>query len=409
MLSTQMLKVVGLAVGTALTRTLRLLVPAHCPGSGVKVSPLEPVLAVAGLNVLPDTPGPDQVPVMPLWVVLRGTEASFAQNGPMGARAGVVAPFTVTIIVLALAHCPAVGVNVKVWLPAPAEAGLKLLPATPGPDQVPFMPLWVAFKGTAASVLQSGPTGFKAGVVAEFTVTGSVLARAHCPAAGVKVRVWLPAPAVAGLKLLPDTPGPDQAPDMPLCVVFSGTAASLMQNGPTDVNAGDVALVTFTINVLTEAHCPALGVNVRVWLPAPAVAGLNVLPDTPGPDQIPVIPLWVVFRGTAASVEQSGPIGGSPGEVALVTLTIIVFTSAHCPASGVKVRVWMPAPAVAGLKIFPETPGPDQVPVIPLWVVFSGTAASVEQKGPILVSVGAVGVLIVMVKDSSSLQEEVGS
>ena len=101
-------------------------------------------------------------------------------------------------------------------------------------------------------------------------------------------------------------------------------------------------------------------------MPAPAVAGLKELPETPGPDQFPVIPLWVVFRAVDAAEMQKGPIGVSAGILKAFTITEVVLTLAHWPAFGVKVSAWLPAPAVAGLKELPATPGPDQFPVIPL-------------------------------------------
>ena len=74
-------------------------------------------------------------------------------------------------------------------------------------------------------------------------------------------------------------------------------------------------------------------------MPAPAVAGLKALPTTPGPDQFPGMPLWVVFRALGASVEQKVPMGASAGVVAALTVTIIVLLLAHWPALGVKVSV----------------------------------------------------------------------
>ena len=374
----------------AFTVTDIVLTLAHWPTFGVKVSVWLPAPAVAGLKELPATPGPDQEPVMPLWVVFKAAGASVAQKGPMDVSAGVLGAFTVTDVVLTLAHWPTFGVKVSVWLPAPAVAGLKELPATPGPDQEPVMPLWVVFKAAGASVAQKGPMEVSAGVLAAFTVTEVVLTLAHWPAAGVKVSVWLPAPAVAGLKEFPETPGPDQFPVMPLCVVFRAAGASVAQKGPMDVSAGVVAAFTVTEVVLRLAHWPAFGVKVIVWLPAPAVAGLKELPETPGPDQFPVMPLCVAFRAAGASVAQKDPMDVRAGVLKAFTVTEVVLRLAHWPAVGVKVSVWLPAPAVAGLNEFPDTPGPDQSPVIPLCVVFRAAGASVAQKDPMEVSAGVL-------------------
>ncbi|RMH74933.1 MAG: hypothetical protein D6683_12090 [Actinomyces sp.] len=72
---------------------------------------------------------------------------------------------------------------------------------------------------------------------AALTVTCRVLALAHCPGFGVKVRVYVPL-SPAGLKLLLLTPVPDHSPLMPLCTVDSATGSSLLQSGPTGVRAG---------------------------------------------------------------------------------------------------------------------------------------------------------------------------
>ena len=58
----------------------------------------------------------------------------------------------------------------------------------------------------------------------------------------------MPAPAVAGLKELPETPGPDQEPVMPLCVVFSAMGKKMAQNGPMGVRAGVVIGVMVMVN-----------------------------------------------------------------------------------------------------------------------------------------------------------------
>ncbi len=148
----------------------------------------------------------------------------------------------------------------------------------------------------------SGPAGL---AVMSPTVTFRVLGLAHWPAPGVKVRVKAPGPVVAGLKVLLDTPGPDQEPAMPLWLAERAAGGEVWQKGPIGVSAGVVRLLTVTLRVLARAHCPAEGVKVR--LKAPAEAGLKVLLVTPGPDQEPVMPLWLVGRLTAGSPWQKGP------------------------------------------------------------------------------------------------------
>jgi hypothetical protein len=67
------------------------------------VVPAVAVLIVAGL----------QVPVMPLVEVAGRTGAvEFRQSDPIGSKVGVTSGSTVTLNVVVVAHCPAVGVNV---------------------------------------------------------------------------------------------------------------------------------------------------------------------------------------------------------------------------------------------------------------------------------------------------------
>jgi hypothetical protein len=146
-----------------------------------------PAPAVVGLKELPVTPGPDQIPVIPLWVVLSAVDAAEMQKGPMEVRVGVILVLTITIMVLLMAHWPTFGVKVSVWLPIPAVAGLKELPATPGPDQFPVMPLCVVFKAVDAAEMQKGPMGVRVGITGAFTVTIIVAGLAHWSAFGVKV------------------------------------------------------------------------------------------------------------------------------------------------------------------------------------------------------------------------------
>ncbi len=86
--------------------------------------------------------------------------------------------FTTIEIVLMVAHCPAVGVNVYVVVARLFIAG----------DQVPLIPFVdVVGKAASGSPEQIAATGIKVGVVDEFTFIVSVVVVAHCPAVGVKV------------------------------------------------------------------------------------------------------------------------------------------------------------------------------------------------------------------------------
>ena len=81
------------------------VVVAHCPAVGVKVYVDVPALAVL-------TAG-DQDPLM-LLVDVVGSVGGVEpwQTGPTALNVGVVGAFTVRLIVVVVAHCPAVGVNV---------------------------------------------------------------------------------------------------------------------------------------------------------------------------------------------------------------------------------------------------------------------------------------------------------
>ena len=54
----------------------------------------------------------DQVPTIPFVEVVRSGLAAPAQIGAMAAKVGIVAGFTVTVIVVVEAHCPVFGVKV---------------------------------------------------------------------------------------------------------------------------------------------------------------------------------------------------------------------------------------------------------------------------------------------------------
>lgn len=140
------------------------------------------------------------------------------------------------------------------------------------------------------------------------TLTEAVLGNAHCPADGVNVKTTAPLNP-AGLNVLPDTPDPLQTPVTPLWVVFNATGAAVLHNGEGALlMTTATAVVIVTDVVLGNAHCPAVGVNVKTTLPLKP-AGLNELPATPDPLQFPVTPLCVVANAAAAAVLHNGPIG----------------------------------------------------------------------------------------------------
>lgn len=53
------------------------------------------------------------------------------------------------------------------------------------------------------------------------------------------------------------------------------------------------------------------------------------------------------------------------GVTGVLTVILVVVRFAHCPTLGVKVRIIFPLKP-EGLKLFADTPLPDQLPVIPL-------------------------------------------
>ena len=85
-----------------MTVTVIVAVVAHCPADGVKVYVVVAVLLIVGL----------QVPVMPLLDVVGKVNVPPGQIAATWVKVGVIGWFTVTVIVVVVAHCPADGVNV---------------------------------------------------------------------------------------------------------------------------------------------------------------------------------------------------------------------------------------------------------------------------------------------------------
>jgi len=97
---------VNVGVICALIVMLSDAVVAHCPADGVNVYVVVPavlVFIVEGLHV----------PVIPLLDVVGRAEAVlFWQSGPIAVNVGVICALIVMLSDAAVAHCPAVGVNV---------------------------------------------------------------------------------------------------------------------------------------------------------------------------------------------------------------------------------------------------------------------------------------------------------
>ncbi len=62
-----------------------------------------------------------------------------------------------------------------------------------------------------------------------------------------------------------------------------------------------------------------------MWSPGPAIAGSNVLPTIPVPDQTP--PGDTALRTTAASTLQNGPIGVIVASTKASTVTFIIVST----------------------------------------------------------------------------------
>lgn len=220
-----------------------------------------------------------------------------------------------------------------------------------------------------------------------------VLDSRHCPGSGIKVSVTLPL-CPDGLKLLPLTPAPDQFPVMLPCVVGNEMGAAISHIADRGVRLTVVGALTVIVIVLLLAHCPELGAKVKVIAPLNP-KGSNELPETPEPLHVPVIPLWVVLRVIGLSAAQSVVgVTESVGVTAAFTVTVVVLDEAHCPAVGVKVKTIGPLKPV-GVKVVPDTPEPDHVPVNPLGVALRVTGLSKAHKVPKDAKVtGGAGVMV---------------
>ena len=179
-------------------------------------------------------------------VVGNATSAAPEQIGATAVNVGVIFALTVTVNVVVVAHCPAVGV--KVYVPVAVLLTIAGL-------QVPVIPLLDVVGSTgAAAPEQIGATAVNAGVTLVLTVTVTVVVVAHNPAVGVKVYVPVVVLlTVAGL----------QVPVIPLLDVVGSTGAvAPEQIGATAVNVGVTFAFTVIVSVVVVAQRPAVGVNV---------------------------------------------------------------------------------------------------------------------------------------------------
>ena len=119
---------------------------------------------------------------------------------------------------------------------------------------------------------------------------------------------------------------------------------------------------------------------------------MKVLPVTPVPLNVP--PVGVAFKVTAPAEEQSGEeTDANCGVGVVVTEIEIVLDPVH-PLPSVTVYVTTLLP-VAGLKVDPVTPVPENVP--PVGLATRVTALSVEQSAATVAIVGVGPAVIVKV------------
>jgi hypothetical protein len=181
---------IGVVRGITETVIVTMVVVTHCPAVGVKVYVVVDVLFIAGA----------QVPVIPLLDVLGSVNVPPLQIGATCVKAGVVRGLTVTVMVVVVAHCPAVGVKVYVVVDVLFIAGL----------QVPVIPLLDVLGSVNVPPLQIGATCVNVGVIRGLMITVMVVVVAHCPTDGVKIYVVVVVVFIAGL----------QVPAIPLFDVF---------------------------------------------------------------------------------------------------------------------------------------------------------------------------------------------
>jgi len=250
---------------------------------------------------------------------------------------------TTIVIVVLVAHNPAVGVNVYVVVVVLLIAG----------DQVPVIPFVEAVgKAGITSPEQYGPTAAKVGVTFGLIVIVKFCVVAHSPAVGANVYVVVEVLLIAG----------DHVPVIPFDeVVDNAPIADPEQYGPTPAKVGVIFGLIVIVKVCVVAHNPAVGVNVYVVVEVLLIAG----------DHVPVIPfVEVVGNAPIADPEQYGPTATKEGVIFGLTTIVKVCVVAHGPAVGVNVYVVVVVLLIAG----------DHVPVIPfVEVVGNAPIADPEQ------------------------------
>jgi hypothetical protein len=196
--------------------------------------------------------------------------------------------------------------------------------------QVPVI-LFVDVVGKAGTVppehIARAVPKLNVGVIFGFTVTVNVAVVAHWPAVGVKVYTPLAVLlTVTGLHV-----------PVILLVDVVGNVGTVPPEQTVNVvpklNVGVMFGATVTVNVVGNAHWPAVGVNV--YVPLAVLLTLDGL-------QVPVTPLPEVV-GNAGTDPPEQILSDVPklnvGVTFGVTVTVNVVGTAHCPAVGVNVYV----------------------------------------------------------------------
>ena len=137
----------------------------------------------------------------------------------------------------------------------------------------------------------------------------------------------------------------DQVPEILFNeVVGSGLKVVPIHTGLIELKVGFVFWLTVTVNVVFEAHCPVVGVNVYTVVCVLSKAG----------DQVPVkLFKEVVGSGLKVVPLHIAFIELKVGVVFWFTVIVIVVLEAHCPVVGVNVYT----------VVFVLSKAGDQVPV----------------------------------------------
>lgn len=235
------------------------------------------------MKKLLDTPAPDQVPLIPDGTRLARLSVALFWHKTALVRLGAAFALTVILVVAGLTQA---ALEVKVRAIGPLKpAGLKFMPVTPIPDHAPMEKFGSCstkrLKGAALAQRLILP---KAGVCAILTVI-CVEAGLAQGSVGLNTNGITPLKPV-GLNIVPVTPIPDQTPDP---YAGSWSVVRLMAFAEAQRLAVPKIGVPLGLTVIMVCAFKAqgsVGSKVSVNVPDKPM-GLNKLPLTPGPLQLP--------------------------------------------------------------------------------------------------------------------------